>query len=849
MVFKLTIRELKNNSRYWFFFTMNLVIGLLGFTFIFLFRENISNSLQERSTQLLTSDIAITGRRDLSEKEAALVEKFMQDKQVAKSDLFELYSMGKSTSKSRLVFIKAIRGQYPLRGQISLEEQADVDNKMISRLNEKPLVWVSAEVAHQFKIGKGDHLKIGQIDFEVDDIVKSDTTSSMRGFSLAPKVYIGRDFLQQTGLVSYGTVAWRSRFFNLKEGLDQQELKKQLEQLITDPAIKVKTPENSSEQLSRIIQNLSDFLGLIGVVALLMSTVGISYLFQSYVFDRLKQLGILKSLGVTREKILGSMILVITIVGVLASLVTLAISKLLMPLAVSYLKQWFKGEFDAGIGLEIVITVISLSVLINLLTCLPILIKLFKEKTINLLKEQLVNESGGAKYLMYLPASLFLWGISVWQARSVKIGSLFFFSLVMIGIFVTLVLPILLEKFSSKLKGKLVSYPHSLEVGYGLRLLVRNKFITILMILCLSIGVSLISVIGQLDKSLKAQLTDSSSPKPSLFMFDIQQEQSEELLSFAQENQIPLLPPSPMVRARLVKKNGEKVKRAQKEQGFETREDNSRRRFTNRGVNLSYAAGLNESEKIVEGVDFSGSYAGEGMAEISLEKRYAQRIGVGVGDTLTYEVLGVEIQGKVINLRQVKWTSFLPNFFILFQPGVLEEAPKTFLSTVKKVEFSRQLEIQDLIVNQFPNISILNVTEIIQKILGLFKAMAWAIGIMSLCCIAVGVFVLYSILQNQLLKKQKELALQKLMGMSETSVLKIVFVEFSILILLSQLIGSSMGALIAFAVSQIFLDGVYQFDVAFFLIFNAALYLICLVTIFLTFKSRYQRNVKELLLN
>ncbi|MEE2671518.1 MAG: FtsX-like permease family protein [Bdellovibrionota bacterium] len=842
---RLAWRELKNNYRYWLFFSLNLIVGLIGFTFILLFRDNIADSLSQRSTQLLSSDIAISGRRDITGDEEKKVMSLMSSYQTDYTRLVSLYSMGKADNeKSRLLFVKFITGKYPLQGNIEIDTLGSVDQKKIESLNSKPYVWISPEVAHQFKLENGSLLKIGKVQFEVQGIIETDTTSSMRGFSLAPKVYVGQNFLKQTELVSFGTVAWRSRFFNLKDPLKATELKEELEKIITDPAIDVRTPENASEQLSRVIGYLSDFLGLIGVVALLMSAIGIFYLFQSYIFERLKHIGILKSLGVTNGNILLNFALVITVVGILSSGATLILAKLLLPLGMEYLKEFYKGEFNDGLTWQVSIIVLCLGLIVNLFTCLPIIIVLLKQKTISLLSSELRTKPN---ILLYVPGAVFLWGLSVWQARSLIIGTVFFVALLVVFLIVTLALPFILKSISKKLIGKPISRPGGLWLGYALRLISRNRYTTLLLVLSLSIGITLISVIGQLDKSLKQELTSSKEPKPSLFLFDIQDEQVGELVEFAKNNDIPMADPTPMVRARLIKKNGEEVKRQDKKEGFTTREEEQSRRFNNRGVNLSYAKGLNPSEKLVEGKEFSGVYSGEGLAEVSLEKRYAQRIGVKIGDTLTYEVLGVEVQAIVVNTRQVNWTSFRPNFFIVFQPGVLEIAPKTFLAIVKKIDFEKQLLIQDLLVDKFSNISIINVTELVTKILTLFKAMAWAIGIMSLCCIVVGIFVLYSILQNQLLKKKNEMALQKIMGFEGRSIFGITLVEYSLTCIVALVIGTTMGTIVAYTVSQIFLDGVFVFNYEFVIGLNIVLYILTVLTIAVTYRIHHSQNIKSLL--
>ena len=844
---KLASREIKNNLKYWFLFTLNLSIGLIGFTFIYLFRENITSTMEMKAKSLLTSDIAITGRRDLGEDELSSVRQFFSDKKSGYTDLIELYSMGASNDKSRLVLIKTIKGKYPLVGEIKFNKNQILTEDISSKMQEENLVIVAPELAYQLKIGLGDELKLGKQKFKIFGIINSDSTSSMRGVNLAPKIYIGRNFLESTGLVSQGTVAWYSRFYNLKKDLVAEELKPELYKLITDPAIKIKTPKNSSDQLSRVVNYLSDYLGLIGVVAILISTVGANYLFQSYVFDRLKQIGILKSLGVSQKNILFSFLLIISFFGLLGTSLALFISNTTLPFAIEYLKDWIIGDFSSSITLNIFITMVSIGIIINILVCMPILVRVFGNKTNHLLNGELVKKNNLRDILLYLPAVLFIWLISVWQAHSFVVGSVFSLAMFLVFLFVLTILPFFLKAISHFLIGKLVSYPIGLSLGYGSRVLSRNSLSSVLTILCLSIGVTLLSVVGQIDKSLKSELTDSKTPKPSLFLFDIQEEQYKPLKKLSENKNFPLIEPTPMIRARLVKKNGKKIERKEKQDGFTTREEETQRRFNNRGVNLSFAKELNIAEEIVEGKPFSGEYSGEGVAEISLEQRYAKRLKIEIGDTLTYDILGVEIQGKIVNLRKVRWTSFIPNFFIVFQPGAIDDAPKSYLAAVEKINFDQQLKVQDDIISNFANISILNVTEVISKILSLFDAMAWAISVMSLCCISVGLFVLYSILQSQMFKKQRELALQKLMGMNETSILMTLISEYMFLVIISLVFGNCFGLLIGYGVSYLFLDGIFSINWSFFIYFNTGLLLASLFLIFISFRLNFNKNIKHLL--
>lgn len=855
--FRLAFREIKNNFKYWILFILNLSIGLFGFTFILLFRNNINQALELRSQTLLSSDLAITGRRSLEVNEKGNVDIYLKDKFKKRTSLIEVYSMGKGIpsaegsdneiNKTRLVLIKAIEESYPLVGKITLLSGKDLTQNFESLLEEKPKTVITQEVAYQFKLSIGDQLKLGHQHFDVVDIIAEDSTSSMRGMNLAPKVYIGKNFLEKTGLVKFGSVAWYTDFYLFNTGASVENIQSDLQDKITDPAISVRTPKDSSEAIGRILNYLTDYLGLIGGVALLISSIGASYLFQNYLYQRLNQIGILKAIGLSRWQIILSFSWVIIFFGFLSSIFALLATQSVLPWALAFVKKWIVIDFNNQLPFDVVVAVFGVGMIVNLLIGYPLFLEIFKNKTVDLLAGQVLKQKSYSRYLSYLPSFLFLWGLGVWQAHSIKIGSLFTFSLFLVFGLVLFILPRFFSNLLNFYRGRLLSWPINLISGVATRSILRNSVSSVLTILSLSVGVTLLVVIGQIDASLKSQLTDSSTQKPSLFLFDIQDEQIEDLKIFARENDIPLLPPSPMIRARLLKKNGELVKRETSQDGFTTREKEADQRFNNRGVNLTYSMQLNGSETIVEGRAFQNRYSGTGDVEISLEKRYAQRIGVGVGDRITYDVLGVELTGVIVNLRTVKWTSFLPNFFILLQPGILEDAPKTYLTAIEKVSLDRQLEIQDKVVEKFSNISMVNVSEIITKILKLFKAMAWAINIMSLCCIIVGLFVLFSILQGQLVKKQRDMALQKVFGMGVIEIFGSIFFEYMLVAFLSLALGNFIGTGISYIVSYFLLDGIFAFNWSFFVLVNLSLLILTSIVIGVSFGVKYNKSVNNLL--
>jgi putative ABC transport system permease protein len=859
LILKLAIRDLKNSKRFVLLFVANLSLGILGFLLLHSFKTNVNTTLDNRSKILLASDISISGRRDLTKNEKKEINLYLKDKVIDSSQVIELYSMGQSLksiqNKSRLTQIKIISSNFPLFGHLKLKENKLADFSLKKKLGENSGIWISKELAHQFKLLINDKFKIGEKIFSVKDIIEEDTTSSWRGIGLAPKLYLHMNYKDDLKLLSFGSVASYAYQYTLIDKYNNEksieDIKSTILNIVKDPAIKVLLPKNSSEQVGRILNYLADYLGLVALVSVFLSGIGAAFLFQNFVFQRVDEIGILKSLGLELSKIYALFITKLVFLGFLGVSFAIGVASILLPFAENYLSSFLKMPLTLSVGMESIWVSYCIGIIIVLVICFPILIKLLG-KSINAMfagEKNLAWNFSKKDYLMFLPLLISIEVLSIWQSHSIKVGSAFTAALVITALLIGFVLPVVLtlcDKFLVS-KSPRLSYPFGLSFGLGLRTLFRNKIVTTITFLAISLGVMLLSLIGQLEVSINSELLDTKSEKPSLFMFDIQEEQKNDLKKFLKEKSIPMMELTPMVRARIIKLKGKKYTRSKIEDSFQTREDQARNRFRNRGINITYASKVNISQTIIKGEDFKGKYTGEGLPEVSLEYRYAKRMQVDVGDTITFEILGVEIQGIITSFRKIKWTSFLPNFFITIQPGVLDDAPQSYLLAVKKLPFKEQLRAQDLVVEKFSNISIINVTELVDKIMSMFSTMSIAIKTMAILCIIVGFFVIFAIIQNQVRKKQYDILLMKSFGMTSSKVFFLFLNEFLMMSTLATIVGSIFSLILGNLLSYIFFEGVWQIDWEYLIIIMGSMTILTVIIVTLSTFRIYNKPVRELL--
>lgn len=825
-ILKIAGRDLLNSKGFTFLFIFNLFLGICGFVGLHTFRDNVNSLLEGRAKQLLSADITVSARRKISKTELNQVKDVLGDALESEAQALGLYSMAKGLSsegRSRLANLRGVESSHPFYGKIELDQERNYQ-KAMEGLQNKNHIWLDPALLRQLRIEIGDQVKIGNKVFIAAATIGSDSGSSWGGVGLAPKIYISKKNLQESGLISFGSVVSYAHLYKLapksstKEKLE--EIEQKLKQTLEDPALNIRAPNSASEQVGRALNYLSDYLGLVGLVALFLAGIGAGYLFQNYLFEKLQDVGILKSVGMGLGAIFSIYLFQLIVLNAAAVFLANGLAYFALPALSQAFFEWIKLEGELALTQNTLWLSMGVSLGASLLICFPVLLKMLGKKTRNLFEggQFFRFEFKNKDIALYLPLLLFMWGLAVAQAHSFTIGSVFTAALLIVVVFIALIFPKILSWGDNRiLKKRDLQRPGSLELGLALRYFTRDRMSSTLSICALTIGVMLLSVIGQLETSLRGELLDDADGKPSLFLFDIQEEQKEGLEKLAQKEGWPVLNMSPMVRSRILKVNGKKFERGQDSEGFTTREEERSQRFRNRGVNLSYRSETNSSETIIEGRPFSGPFkeSSDELPEISLEKRYAQRLDLEIGDTMTFDVLGIEVTGKVINLRKVRWTSFLPNFFIMFQPGAIDMAPKTFLAAMGEMSFDQSADAQDQIVESFPNISMVNVSELIEKIMVIFQAMALALSVMAGLCLTVGFFVLFAIVQNQLKKKYFEAGIQKVFGMRSSQLMGALLREYFLMASIACFIGLGFSLILGQTVSVMFFDGVWRVDLIF----------------------------------
>lgn len=810
MIWTWAAREIRNQIKFSLFFVLNLSIGLMGFLCLDAFKTSLDQNFQDNAKALLTADIEVSVRRKLTDAELGSA-RTAAGPSAQEGRAWELFSMAASANSSRLVQVKAVDSSYPLYGEVKIKSVGAVENGNASTLNSERVAWVFPELLLQLGIQLGDSISIGGENFKVVATVQDDTSQGLRFAAMASKVFVGLTQIQNTKLIDLGTTMNDNFLIKLPEAVSAAEVVANIKKAIPDPSVRVNTYQSAAEDSGRTLKYLSDYLGLVSLVALFLAGLGSAYLFRSFIYSRFYQIAILNSLGLTKKKAQKIYLAQLLILGLAASLVSMMAATLLLPVLTSLLKSLAPISISVVLPWKTIFLSLIMGVVGSLLVGWPFLKPTERLQTSSLLMEgsEVRTTPVWQDFLYFLPGLVLYWGLSVWQAKSLKVGSQFV--LIFLGSLLALwVMGWLLLRLLAWVR---ISSPWTFR--QALFSLSRRKLSSLAVVVALGLGTLLMNLLPQLKVSLKQDLMAPENMKlPSLFLFDIQDEQVDPLKNFLTARNLELNQMSALVRARIVRVNGQEFERANEDTSFQTREEENRARFRNRSVNLTYREKLTASETLEEGREFSGRYdpASGKPAELSVEERFAERMEFKLHDRIVFDIQGVEIEGEIVNLRSVKWNSFQPNFFIQLQAGVLEEAPKTFLASIAAMPPDQVQKLQTDMVKEFPNVSVVDVARVIEKVLEVSDQMSWSLESMAALSLFAGFVVLFSIANYEVRRRSWDLNLLKIFGASRKSLFQYLLFEFGLLSFLSALFGVFISLLMNFIVSKIFFEGTYKFD-------------------------------------
>lgn len=803
---RLALKGLRVNPGFTATAIINIALGVLGFLVVVGFNDSFLAEIRTRTKSIAAADLIASSRVKPSDETVAELRKAIPPGSTESKEL-SLTTMATTPTGSRLVEVRFIDAAFPMYGSLSLQKRGNSETGVAKEIFASNRIWIYPELQSQLGVHVGESLKIGEMTYQIADVVLDDPTTSGMGFVLAPRIYASLDTAEKTGLLQYGSRIQYMYRYKIPGNIDPDQLEQTLRAAIPHKDLRIRSHRNASEEMGRLQSYLNDYLGLVALAALFLATVGTAYLLRGHLSATIKEFGIMRSLGAAPTLPAWVFALQAMFLGLIGAMVATIASRLVLPQLARLMTPLTGKIVMAPISLESVGIGIVMAVAGGLLMALPLIGRLLTLKPAFLFQEASVPTISfqPRQGLLYLPALILWWAAAVAQSHSLRNGSIFAGAFLGASLLLAMFGLITLKVLARILPN--LNFPWRLKLA--LTQMARSPLASLSSFLALALGATLLNVIPQIRTSVAKEVERPDTSIPQFFMFDIQDEQLQGLKDFFAKHQVSFSEPSGIVRARLDAINNEPIDK-RRITIESNREQGDRENLQTRMQNLSFRTHLSAAESLVDGKFNGENWSGQGIPDISVEQEFAKRLGLKIGDIMSFDISGVTIEGKVASLRRVRWTSFQPNFFLLFQPGVLDDAPKTWVASATGVKDEDRDTLQRDLVNTWSNISVVDVKSAVKRILTLIDQISSAISFIAVLAVIAGLGVLFAIASHQARERRISFALLKTLGADIRQSTIVSLWEYGLIAFAAMTLGTLVSIGVSFILSSYIFKAPWQ---------------------------------------
>ncbi|XOB61252.1 ABC transporter permease [Campylobacterota bacterium DY0563] len=785
LIVELVLKALKRSKSFSLIFILNFCLAIASLSYLQFFKGSIDSSLDAKAKTLLGADIVISSRFPITDKQKEDIKDKLPNIK-AYDEGISTVSMVASKNRARLMEVVQVNENFPFYGGLGFKDNSNYPEKQaLPKENE---VWVYQEVLDLLGLKKGDSLKIGSQNYTIKKVIIEDSLKTISFSGFMPKVYLSSEALKRSELLKFGSTAryklnflFEKNFTNDELELLEESLEKQF-----DRTLRVLSPNDGRDRLLRVLNFLTNFLSLVSLISFFLGLVGLIYLYSGFLKKHQNDITILSDIGVSKKNLIYTYLLHLFVLISISSVIVFSFialsSQFIAPLIQKYIDFSFDFSLDYMFFLKSSIILFALSLSIGLPLILPLV--------------QREKRKFSKTIISFIPFIGFLLVLSHFVTPAKYIG--FFFALVVLLLILILFVigSFLLKKFDFS------GHFDNLALSLAIKNITRQKRTSLTLFSAILLCTTFFSLIPQVGSSLSNALTQSVNDRPRFFVIDAKEEQLKDIEKQVENLGGKLQNIAPMIRARIVKINGKEPKE-------DLEENNSR----DSAVNLSYRSSLKKSEQLVEGRDFSGNYDSSDFSkpiELSVEQRYASRRGINLGDTIIFNVLGLELKAKVVNIRTVKWIEFTPNFFLILQKGAIDDAPKTILATISQGDYNASKMLLTL-TDKFPSLTVIDVKSLFESFATIVKDVTSITEKMSFYSIAIGLLMSFIIIQYQMNLQKNNILRLKMIGIKNKTIKNSFLLEFGLISIFASSLGIILGSVGSYFVSDLLFESYWDF--------------------------------------
>jgi putative ABC transport system permease protein len=790
-VWSLAWRESRTARRRLLLYMSSISLGVAALVAIDSFSANIIQSVKDQSRALMGGDFTFESSKPFAPGLDSLFDSLSRHGvSFARVTTFPSMAVVPRTAGTRFAQVRGVTDNYPFYGDIVTEPagrwpllqqgaNAIVDPSLLTSLNAKI----------------GDTLKLGFGTFTIVASIKDVPGAAGIAEMLGPRIFIPARYIAETQLLVFGSTANRTVVAKLPPRTDPDKFVKPFKKRVENQQVRLRTVTQSEMNTTDAIENLSNFIGIVGLVALLLGGIGVASGVRAFVERKIDTVAVLRCLGASSGQVLAIYVAQAAAMGLAGAAAGAALGVAVQFILPRVLTDFLPIDVHVSLVPSAVLTGLGVGGWIALIFALRPLLALRNVSPLQTLRRDTdanvlrMRWSDAPRLIVNAALVLSVVGIALTRARTVR--QAFGMSAATGVAIIALVASAAVLSWAAR-KGLRTRWPY--VVRQGVANLYRPGNQTRAVTLALGFGAFLVSTLFLVQSNILRRFTTAASEaRGNVVFFDIQQDQEKGLDSIIRNAGHDIVQVAPVVTMRIASINGKPVselmpanivassRRGQRRAGWALR----------REFRSTYRDKPAASETIVEGKWFSDSSltVARDTGEISMEDGIAKELLVKIGDAITWNVQGVEIPTRITSLRKVTWTRFEPNFFVVFAPPVLKGAPNQYVLLAQVKDPTAVVLLQRAVVNRFPNVSSIDLSAIKRTVDRIVARVSLAIRFIALFSLAVAIPVLFSAVAATRRARVREGVLLKTLGATRGQIAQILLAEYSLLGVLGGLTG------------------------------------------------------------
>jgi putative ABC transport system permease protein len=765
-----------------------LIIAVASITAIGFLTDRIGQAVERQAVEVLAADIRLRSGRPMDQARLDAAD----SAGLRTAQTINMATVVFSGDQRALANLKAVSEGYPLRGELRIADRLFGDTRVTGDVPARGEVWADAGLLARLGADTGADLDIGTGTFRISRVLIYRPDQSPGFTALAPALLMHIDDLAATGLIQPGSrVNYAQLFAGSADAV--AAFRADLDGALPD-GVRLEDRGDAGRELTAAIDRASRFLALASLVSLILAAVAVAMAARRYAERRLDTAALMKSFGAEQRFILRVGIIQLLVIGLVASLVGSAVGYLAERGLSALLSGLLRGDLPNP-GPQPVALGFATALILLAGFALPSLLRLRETPPLRVLRHDLAPPPPGI-WISYGFALLSLGALVFWAVRDVML------LVVILGGTLAMMAALyaggrLLVWVLSRLRGRV-----GVAWRYGLANVARRGGDSAVQVVAFGLGLMVLLLLTLVRNDLlsgwRATIDDNA---PNQFLINIQPGERDSVREIFESAGLGTPAFVPLVRGRVSAVNGVGA------DDWQPAEREGRRRV-GRETNLTYASELDPSNRIAAGKFWAPDYTGP--PQVSVDADIARDMGIGPGDTLTFDIAGEELAATVTSTREIDWDSFRPNFFMVLSANGMEVFPQTFITSMYVPDGNTATLLR--LVRAHPSISVIDIEAAIAQVRSVIDKASLAVQYVFLFTLAAGLVVLFAAIQSTLDERRYESALLRTFGASRRTVLGGILSEFSALGLLAGFFAATGATVIGMVAARELFDLDYTPD-------------------------------------